>query len=291
VNGEEAGVPAATNYVRTVRLAPLVYGEDGVPLDDPAELYHEASKIYPSFGARQTRGYLLEANEELRFSSARSVKRSRHLPAVTLPEPALPQASFGDVVNARRSERCFGAGPVSLEELSGLLHAAYGTTHPMIPDAPPGIGPLFRTVPSGGGLYPLELDAFAWNVHGLERGRYHFDPLRRVLEVIRVADEREAMRSTTVYEDIVTGCAVLVVISAMFWRTRFKYGLRGYRFALIEAGHVAQNVLLAATAFDLACVPLGGFFDREMDDLLGLDGVNESALYAVAIARRMADGP
>ncbi|MGI8420822.1 MAG: nitroreductase family protein [Gaiellaceae bacterium] len=64
-----------------------------------------------------------------------------------------------------------------------------------------------------------------------------------------------------------------------------QIGLRGYRFALLEAGHLAQNLLLTGTALELACIPLGGFFDRRMDDLLDLDGVNESMLYAVAVGR------
>jgi SagB-type dehydrogenase family enzyme len=69
----------------------------------------------------------------------------------------------------------------------------------------------------------------------------------------------------------------------MFWRTRFKYGLRGYRFALLEAGHLMQNVLLAAAALDLAAVPVGGFFDSRLERLLSIDGVNESALYCASI--------
>jgi SagB-type dehydrogenase family enzyme len=74
-------------------------------------------------------------------------------------------------------------------------------------------------------------------------------------------------------------------VAAVFGRTRFKYGLRGYRFALLEAGHVAQNVVLTATALGLAAVPLGGFYDRPTDEFLGLDGVNESTLYTIALGR------
>ena len=286
-DGEDPVARAAR--VPTVRLAPLVYGQDRVPLDDPAETFHEASKLYPSFAARQTRGRLLETNEELRYSSARSVKRHRHLPTKALPEPLLPHEPFARVVEHRMSCREFGPGPLPLAEIAGLLHAAYGVTHRMFPDAPPDSGPAFRTVPSGGGLYPLEIDVFAWNVTGLDHGRYHFDPLRRLLEVIRVEDMRAAVRSATVYPDLAGDCAALFVVSATFWRTRFKYGLRGYRFALIEVGHIAQNLLLAATAFGRAAVPLGGLFDRRMDELLGLDGVNESALYAVAVATNARD--
>ena len=276
-------VDADMTYVPSVRVAPLIYGDDGGRLDDPAELFHEASKIYPSFGARQTRGYLLEQSEELRVTSARSVKRRRHLPAVALPEPVFPPASFGHVIAERRSQRTFGARSLSLLETASLLHAAYGTTRQMFPEAPADASPRFRTVPSGGALYPLEVDVFAWNVDGLRAGRYHFDPLRRVLEEIRLGDLRDRMASTTVYPDLLTGCAAVFVISAMFWRTRFKYGQRGYRFALIESGHVAQNTLLAAAALGLAAVPVAGFFDSRLDDLLEIDGVNESSLYVIAV--------
>jgi SagB-type dehydrogenase family enzyme len=178
--------------------------------------------------------------------------------------------------------RRFAARPVALGELAALLHAGYGRTGQLLA-APEGIGPQLRTVPSGGALYPLELYVFAWRVVGLACGRYHFDPLRRVVERVRAGDEREALLERTVYPEPVGGCAVLLAITAVFWRSRFKYGLRGYRFALMEAGHVAQNVLLAATALGLGAVPLSGFYDRPMDELLGLDGVTESMLYAVAL--------
>ena len=72
----------------------------------------------------------------------------------------------------------------------------------------------------------------------------------------------------------------------MIWRSRFKYGERGYRFALLEAGHAAQNMLLAATALALAALPLGGFYDRRLDELVGADGLDEATLYAIALGGR-----
>lgn len=68
-------------------------------------------------------------------------------------------------------------------------------------------------------------------------------------------------------------------ITGMFWRTRFKYGVRGYRFVLLEAGHAMQNLCLAAAALDCPALPLGGFFDSEIDQVLGIDGLNEASLY------------
>ena len=273
----------------SVRLASRIYGEDDGALDDPAEHYHEASKLYPALAARATRAQELAHDVQLQLSALRAVCRNDRLPAVALPQPEVPRTPFAELVEARRSEREFDVEPVALSDLTAILHAGYGRTHQLVEDAPPGTGPQLRAVPSGGGLYPLEVSAFAWRVRGLDAGLYHFDPLRRTLEVVRVGDLAAELGAAMVYPEPATNCAVLLVLSAVFWRTRFKYGLRGYRFALLEAGHVMQNLLLAATAFGLASVPLAGFFDSRLDELLALDGVEQSALYAVAIGRR-ADG-
>ncbi len=270
---------------RTIRLAPLVYGAARPSQDDPAETYHEASKLYPSFGLRQTRGYLLERSEELRASSLRAVKRHPHLPQVELPPPRLPDTPLAEVVAKRRSQREFGQAPLRLAELAAILHAGYGVTHQLDPQALPGTSPLLRSVPSGGGLYPLELWVFAQRVEGLEPGLYHFDPLVHALESIRTGVQTAALAGASVYPELARTAAVVLVVSAMFWRSRFKYCQRGYRFALLEAGHLSQNVLLVATGLELASVPIGGFFDRRLDELLDLDGVDESALYGLALGR------
>ena len=78
----------------------------------------------------------------------------------------------------------------------------------------------------------------------------------------------------------------MVALTGMFWRSRFKYGDRAYRFTLIEAGHVAQNLLLAAAALRLAAVPVGGFYDRAVDAVLGVDGIYEASLYLVPVGHR-----
>jgi len=72
----------------------------------------------------------------------------------------------------------------------------------------------------------------------------------------------------------------------MFWRSRFKYGLRGYRFALVEAGHVVQNVVLAAAALGLPALPVGGYYDCRLDALVGANGLDEASVYAVVLGGR-----
>jgi SagB-type dehydrogenase family enzyme len=217
----------------------------------------------------------LEHDELLQVSSTRSVRRNSALPVIALPAAKRPQTSLADVLERRRSVRRFAATPLRLDELTALLHATYGVTSP----ARGGL-PAFRAAPSGGGLYPLELFVAARRVEGLEAGIYHYDPLDDVLR--RVADDMEAA-AISPHTEIVEGAGAVLILSAVFWRSRFKYGLRAYRFTLLEAGHAAQNALLAATALDLGSIVLGGFFDGRVDALLGLDGVNESSLVLVCV--------
>jgi SagB-type dehydrogenase family enzyme len=256
-------------------LAGVVYPDGEPSLDDPAENYHESSKAYPSFLAREVPGVArLEGDPALQQVVARAVKRHPHLPSVPLPPPMPLDASLGTVLRNRRSAREPRGAPLSLEHLATLLHAAYGVTC----EAPQ---PL-RTVPSGGALYPLELYVVANAVRGLAARLYHFDPLRHALEKLGSPRAAGTLEDAFVYPEF-AGASAVVAVTALFWRTRFKYGLRGYRFALLEAGHVVQNLLLTATALGLAAIPIGGYYDARLERLLGVDGVNEAALYCAAI--------
>ena len=268
---------------QTSRWVELVYGFRP-QLDDLAEAYHEASKVSPTQIGRQIEGARrLESSPDLQLSSTRAVKR-RGVPAAALPAPRRSAASFWATIGDRRSHRAFADEPLTTDELSALLHAGYGVTGVLESATGPEKLPL-RAVPSGGALYPLELYVAALGVADLEPGLYHFDPLRSGLETLRVGLRPDDVASLSTYPEIVAGCGALVLVAGIFGRTRFKYGLRGYRFALLEAGHVGQNVVLAATALELAVVPLGGFYDRLTDEFLGLDGVNESTLYTIAVGR------
>lgn len=269
--------------LQTMTLAAWIFGsDDGPPIDDPAEAYHEASKIYPSFAGRDTAGVRrLESSRQLQFSAVRGLKRYRQYPAIPLPEAELPSIPFADVARARESMREFGSGMLSLQGLATMLHTAYGVTHSStLPDGRAG-QPL-RAVPSGGALYPLELYVLAQRIDGIDAGVYHYDPWRHVLEQL---PQRAAYApgELTAFPELLEPAAALILVTAVFWRTRFKYALRGYRFALLEAGHVGQNILLAATALQLASVSVGGVYDRRVEELLDVDGVNESLVYVVAL--------
>ncbi len=146
----------------------------------------------------------------------------------------------------------------------------------------PGPGrPVGRSL-SGGALYPLELYVIALAIDGVEPSVSHYNPFRHSLELLGPVD-RKSVRSTLVDPALADAAGALIVVTALFWRSRFKYGARGYRFSLLEAGHVVQNALLAAAALRLQALPVGGFYDRRLDGLVGADGLDEASVYALLL--------
>jgi SagB-type dehydrogenase family enzyme len=265
------GVPQTLTWV------PWIHGTEEVHPDDPAETFHEASRLYPRVADPLARGMrLLETSGALRVSATRAVNRRAHLPSVALPEVPPPACSLHDAIAARRSCRAWGSARLPFADLAVVLRSAYGVTWRGAPQP-------FRAVPSGGALYPLDVYVCAMRVDGLEPALYHFDPLRDVLTRLRPAPAAEELGALSPYPDFLVPAAAVLVVTATFYRSRFKYGQRGYRFALLEAGHLAQNALLAAAALGRAALPLGGYYDRHVDALVGADGLEEATVYLIAL--------
>jgi SagB-type dehydrogenase family enzyme len=260
----------------TAQFASIVYGAEGVSFDDPVERFHEASRLYPSVAsARPEVLHELGRDGELARSVERSGRTHDHRPGVDLPAPRPLRGRLGGVIASRRSQRPDAVRPVRLRDLATVLAASYA--------AFPRGHCLCRPVPSAGALYPLETYVVAPAVTGVEPGTYHYDPFRHRLALLgrlKFADLRESL----VDQSLADATAALVVVTGMFWRSRVKYGPRGYRFALLEAGHLAQNALLAATDLELTALPVGGFHDAALDRLVGADGLDESSLYAVVLS-------
>jgi SagB-type dehydrogenase family enzyme len=258
----------------SVVLADLLYGTESL-LDDPAELYHEASRLHPETAYAQLPGLQLLAEEPaVAASTTRASRPRRHLPRVELTTVEPLSTTLADALERRRSVLPPAAGSLSLASLGTVLEAAHRSR------AREGV--RRRPAPSAGALYPLELHAVALRVDGLSPGVLHYDPYAHCLT--RLADtDTPAFAATLTDEALVDGVACALVLTALFWRSRFKYGQRGYRFVLLEAGHVAQNALLAAAALGVPALPLGGFYDARLDALLDVDGVDESSVYVVLL--------
>jgi SagB-type dehydrogenase family enzyme len=252
---------------------------DDVPV---SELLHENSKMQPSDRRIAERIMAMSANPMM-MRLASSQKRYPGAERIALSE-ALPAARIGfdEVVQRRRSSRDFTGEPLTLGEIAKLLFFAAGITG----SAPTHDGrrQLFRATPSGGALYPTEVYLIALRVEGLEPGVYHYVGAEGLLERVREGDCTKALCAITFTEEMGRAGAA-VAISGIPLKSRIKYGERAYRFLMMEAGHMAQNLLLTATALELCSVPIGGFLDDDMDRLLGIDGIDEVSLYLVAVGR------
>ena len=138
-------------------------------------------------------------------------------------------------------------------------------------------------IPSAGGLYPLELYVAADRVSDVTRGLYHFHARDHLLEPLDYSGAIADMVGALMQQHYLENAAALIFIAAIFPRTQAKYGPRGYRYALIEAGHVAQNICLGASELRLATLCIGGFMDHRLNALLQLDGRTGGAIYGVAV--------
>jgi SagB-type dehydrogenase family enzyme len=208
-------------------------------------------------------------------------------PLIELPTSRAPmQLGLAEAITSRVTARGLAPCRLTLEQVGTLFHYAYGITR----DNEDTVYPRpFRTVPSGGALYPLELFFHSTHVEDLEAGLYHYNPTCSALRFVRYGDDSRRLSEALVQRRLALDVSLMVFVTAVFERSAFKYGDRGYRFTLLEAGHVAQNLNLVTTALGLGCVNIGGYADRQIDDLLGLDGVAHSTIYMVGIGKPVSD--
>jgi SagB-type dehydrogenase family enzyme len=200
-----------------------------------------------------------------------------------LPPARILAMSLGEAVTGRLSCRHFAQASVQLDELGTVLKAAYGVQGKVQMGA---LEHLERPVPSGGGLYPLEIYVLARWLEGCQAGVYHYVPLNHSLERLRIVALHDSVVSQLFLgQPYLAGAAAIVILAALIERTTHKYADRGYRYVLLEAGHVGQNINLAAVALGLGSFNLGGFFDRPLAEVCGLDADREVVVYAVALGR------
>ena len=185
---------------------------------------------------------------------------------------------LGEALALRRSLRDYsGEAILPTLPLGKLLFACAGVNGTLSFE---GLTLGARTYPSGGGLYPLEIYPVLQRVEGIADGIYHYDPFAHELEEIRTGNFHDQFAAMTFGQDMLATANAILFITAVFERSMWKYGQRGYRYVWIEAGHLGQNLYLVAGALGIAPVALGGFYDAEANALLGL-GSGEQTIYAI----------
>ncbi len=196
---------------------------------------------------------------------------------IDLPEPSVRgQYSLEESIAQRRSIRDFDPSrSLSLAEISQLLWAAQGTTD----------NRGFRTAPSAGALYPLEVHLVAGAVKGLLPGIYRYLPHEHRLIRVDEGDKRTALAQAALGQSWVETGAAVIVFSAIYERTTRKYGDRGIRYVHMEVGHAAQNVFLQSVSLRLGTVVVGAFYDHSVKSLLKMRH-EEQPLCIMPIGRR-----
>ncbi|MDQ3943681.1 MAG: SagB/ThcOx family dehydrogenase, partial [Actinomycetota bacterium] len=173
--------------------------------------------------------------------------------------------------------REYAERPVSREELSRLLHYSAGLTDRRDPTF------AFRAMPSSGALYPIEVYLVVFDVAGVPPGAYHYEVSRHRLELLRAGDFRQDVFRAAVSQEMILRASLVLVLTGLFERVQWKYVDRSYRYLLLEAGHLGQNVYLSATALGLAPCGIGAYFDDDFNRLLGIDGRDEAVVYLLAL--------
>ena len=175
---------------------------------------------------------------------------------------------------SRRSDRDFGRRRVDADRLGRVCYFAAGLRRLATGDA----GDLGRTTPSAGGLCSVDVYVLAMGVSGLPKGAYLYRPSLHALSLVRSGDYTAIVRHEAMFQVEFSRASALLVLVSSISRLKAKYGLRGYRLALMDIGYASQNIYLAAAHYGVATCASAGFVDDVLNDLLGLDGLDRAAL-------------
>jgi SagB-type dehydrogenase family enzyme len=178
---------------------------------------------------------------------------------------------FAEVLRRRKSIRAFSNQPLSLDDLGFLLWASTGIQRVEH-------GYEFRTAPSAGALYPIETYVAANNIEDVDSGIYHYNIKNHLLEEIKAGNFGDAIAHAALDQKMCATASVIFIWTAIFERSKWKYNQRAYRYIYLDAGHIAENLALAAASITCGSCQVGAFFDEEINSIVGVDGAEESTI-------------
>jgi SagB-type dehydrogenase family enzyme len=230
-----------------------------------SKVYHENSKLYPRSLREQ---YIKEfpiTPEKAKFHLIEEHRVER---------PKCEGPGLYYTLYKRRSSASFEVrSPINFSKIESILANSYGVTSKK--------GKLlFKSCPSGGARYPIYLYLINFNIIDLKKGIYIYYPEKNVLGLLREGDFRTDVKNAIVEpnQKDIDRCSFITVSVSNFEHSCEKYGERGYRLALLDCGHLSQNLYLTSTAEGVACRAINGFYDDEFNNLLDLNNEFEEAV-------------
>lgn len=240
-----------------------------------AEEYHAASKNGAGYKFIKN-GHLVHYQDDVvALKSVDYIDCSNTTNKIKLEKPSdLDEVLFTDVLYGRQSSRDFDSRPVSLSNLSDLLYYSNGYKN---------VTQGTKFVPSSGGLNSVELFVIAFSTEQVPKGIYHYNAKTHELELVRRGAFETWVEEHVFYQEEYSKASFIIVMASTIGKLNKKYGLRSYRLALLDVGHVSQNMYLLASALKLKACASAGFIDDELDQVLHLDGFSVSSLLTMMI--------
>ena len=241
---------------------------------DFSSLFHKSSKDLTDRGRAN-----IPKDPEMWPKEWKTVRYKSYpsVPKITLSQKK-PKADFFELVEKRKSRRDFGGAPISKDTLSTLLLYSCGIVKKT------GGANTVRAHPSGGGIFPLEIYPIVFSGSDeIPAGLYHYNVKEHALDTLWRRPFSKADIAELFVYDWVGDASCALILTAIFHRDQMKYGERGYRYVLLDAGYIGENVYLAAEALNLKCCGMGGTLDENLEKLIDIDGISESLVHALIL--------
>ncbi len=195
--------------------------------------------------------------------------------SIKLPKPQYDSnVSIEETLLKRRSIRSYKSETLAIAEISQLLWSAQGVTNRK----------GFRTAPSAGALYPLEVYIAAGNVTDLDAGIYKYYPHRHEIVNTVKGDKRSELCRAGLGQSSIKNAPAVMVFCAVFERVTGRYGKRGIQYVHMEVGHAIQNVCLQAISLGLGSVIIGAFNDYDVKEVMNFE-VDEHPLLILPVGK------
>ena len=242
-------------------------GSDNISIEKIGDRYQQETKYYRNrFGDGSD--WSLQPDQYKSYPNNPKVK----LPKLN----NIKTKSLNYAIQNRRSIRDFSKKPLSQEQLSYLLWASTGIQRKEQ-------GFEYRTAQSAGALYPIETYIVINNVDSIAQGVYHYNIKHHHLEEIKKGDYRSAITKAALDQPMCHHAAAVFIWTAIFNRSKCKYGQRAYRYIYLDAGHIAANLSLSATSMNLGTCQIAALYDDEVNQIINIDGTDESTIYLTIV--------